>query len=378
MLPTISTTKVPQARRKRFIRQPEKLNGKQVTPKTLFGLAIVERYRLLPSSLLVRLMPGEITNNYKHLRTLFDLGYLSRFALPTLLGKPGEFVYYLDSLPSLRLLIEQGLIQPGESLKHREEIIRLNREKAYSQLHKDPDQQGKLLYIQHELMVSRFHAMLELGCRLPQIAGKIILEQWKQGTELWNRVQLPQVKPSYYDDKLKRTVWEELQSKEHLPHRPDAFFTLFLPDNPADQQRLHFFYEADRGSSNTSRYKMKLRAHWHYIFKQQLQKLPPYSVPRIKAVLTETLTQRWADNLREAAKENLVSGSKPSPLFWFTSSETLSAWPAGQEPPAKQTKSRLLSHALAEPHVIFTKIWQTPATGDQKFHFGNEPRATVV
>ena len=24
---------------------------------------------------------------------------------------------------------------------------------------------GKLLYIQHELMVSRFHAMLELGCR---------------------------------------------------------------------------------------------------------------------------------------------------------------------------------------------------------------------
>lgn len=171
------------------------------------------------------------------------------------------------------------LIQPGDRLKDREELIRLNREKAYSQLHKDLDQQGKLLYIRHELMVSRFHVILELGCRLQQIAGKIILEQWKQGTELWNWVQLPEVKPSHFDDQLKRTVWEELPSKERLPHRPDAFFILYLPDNLPEQQRLHFLYEADRGSENTSRYKMKLRAHWHYIFKQQLQKLPPYSVP---------------------------------------------------------------------------------------------------
>src|ERR1044071_7380884 len=198
----------PQTRRKRFVRQPEKLGCRQVTDKTFQGLSIIERYRLVPTSLLVRLMPGEITNNYEHLRTLFDLGYVSRFALPTLLGKPGEFVYYIDKQASLKLLIEHGFIQPNESLGERQEVIRLNRDKKYHQLHTDPDQQGKLLYIQHELMISRFHALLELGCRLPQIAGKIMLEQWKQGPELWGRVEVPEVRARGYDNQQKRRLWQ--------------------------------------------------------------------------------------------------------------------------------------------------------------------------
>ena len=363
------TTPSPKPRRQRFTRQPEALGGRQITPKTIQALAVIQRYRFLSTSLVVRLMPGEITNNYEHLRTLFDLGYVNRFALPTLRGLPGEFVYYLDRQASLKFLIEQGVIQPGEHLAAMEEVIRLNGEKKYHQLHTDPDQQGKLQFIQHELMISRFHALLELGCRVPQVAGKIILEQWKQGAELWNRVEVPEVRGSHYDQQLKRTIWQELPSKEYLPHRPDAFFTLYLPGSPAEHQRLHFFYEADRGTSNTSRYKMKLRAHWHFIYKQQLHKLPPYSVPRIKAVLTETLTQKWANSLCHAAKENLVSGPKPSPLFWFTSSEALSAKPGENITQQGQASRR----QLAEPHVIFTKIWQTPATGDQKFHFGSEP-----
>ena len=58
---------------------------------------------------------------------------------------------------------------------------------------------------------------------------------------------------------------------------------------------------------------MKLRAHYHFIVKQQLQRtLPPYNVHAIRAVLIETADAQWAHNLREAAQENLVSNS-PSP-----------------------------------------------------------------
>jgi hypothetical protein len=66
----------------------------------------------LPTSLAVRLVDGGQRNNYRHLQTLFHKGLVNRFALPTLYGRPGEFVYYLDTLPSFRLLIDKGLITP--------------------------------------------------------------------------------------------------------------------------------------------------------------------------------------------------------------------------------------------------------------------------
>jgi hypothetical protein len=55
----------------------------------------------------------------------------------------------------------------------------------------DPDQEGKLLLIQHELMLSRFHFLLEMACRHPKLAPHVQLEQWKQGPELWNSVDVP-------------------------------------------------------------------------------------------------------------------------------------------------------------------------------------------
>jgi hypothetical protein len=38
----------------------------------------------------------------------------------------------------------------------------------------------------------------------------------------------------------------------------------------------------------------------------------------VRAVLTETVDDDWAEALRQAANHVTVSGSKPSPLFWFT------------------------------------------------------------
>src|SRR5207302_1489681 len=134
------------------------------------------------------------------------------------------------------------------------------------------------------------------------------LEVWKQGAELWQQVEVPAVK--FEDGRL-----VELGTTELLPHRPDAFFTLYFPGNPEGKQRSHFFYESDRGTENTTRYKLKLRAHWHFIVKQNRQRaVRPYNVHAIRAVLTESTTSQWAHNLRLAAKEPIVS-PRPSPLF---------------------------------------------------------------
>ena len=74
-----TTTK--QKRLRRFIRQPDRLEGRQLTKKGLEAIAIIERYRFIPSSLLVRLMPGGRRNTHRHLQTLFHKSYVNRFAL---------------------------------------------------------------------------------------------------------------------------------------------------------------------------------------------------------------------------------------------------------------------------------------------------------
>jgi hypothetical protein len=352
MQPVLATNRPTQARLRRFIRQPERLADRQLTAKGLDVIAAIERYKFLPSSLLVRLVEGGQRNNYRHLQTLFHKSLVNRFALPTTYGTPGEFIYYLDSKQALQLLIDRGLMTEAseEERKRKEETIRLNREKGYSRLHVDPDMHGKLLYIQHELMVSRFHAMLELGCR--KFAGKLELEQWRQGPELWQRVDVPGIK----QDRQSGT-WEEMEETESLPHRPDAFFTLRFLGKPEGQQCSHFFYEADRGTENTTRFRMKLRAHYHFVVKQNRHRnAEPYNVHAIRAVLTESTSANWAQNLREAAKHPIVS-ARPSPLFWFTTSEILTK----PVPAAGKT----LPLYLQEPECVFKRIWASPA--DDKF-----------
>jgi len=344
--PTINPdTKPVQQRLRRFIRQPDKLEARQLTDKSLQAVGLVERYRFLPTSLLIRLIPGDHKNNHRHLQTLYHRGLVNRFALPKY-GGPGEFIYYLDSKDSLDTLISAGLLADltDEDRRRKEELIRYNRQGNYAALHKSPANQGQVLYIQHELMISRFHTLLELACRHPKLSGAVALEQWKQGPELWTRIEVPALRQ---DDG--RTI--ELSTTEALPHRPDAFFTLYFPGNPPERQHSHFFYEADRGTENTSRYKLKLRAYWHFIVKQQLQRQPPYNVHAIRAVLTESTAMRWAHNLRMAARDPVVS-PKPSPLFWFTTSEVLTKpVPAGK---------RTIPLYLDKPETIFKNIWANP------------------
>lgn len=334
-----------QQRLRKFIRQPERFDRRQVTNKSLEIVAAIERYRFVPSSLLVRLVPGGIRNNHRHLQTLFHKSIINRFALPKY-GGPSEFIYYLDTSEALKLIIDAGLIRPTTAQRHRkEQLLWANREKDYASLHRDPDVQGKLLFIHHELMVSRFHGMLELGCRASD--GQVELTEFRQGPELYARLEVPKLR---YDNNGQLV---ELEDLERLPHRPDAFFTLRFTTKPESQQLSHFFYEADRGTETTTRFKTKLRAHWHFVVKQQLHKRPPYTVRSIRAVLVESTDMHWAHNLREAAKHPSIS-SRPSPLFWFTTSELFMK-------PVHTAAARPIPLYLADPKFIFSRIWASPA-----------------
>jgi hypothetical protein len=345
-----------QKRLRKFIRQPDQLADRQITDKGLAAIAVIDRYRFSPSSLLTRLMPGNQRNNYQNLQTLFHKGLIQRFALPKF-GGPGEFIYYLDDKKSLELAIDAGVMEPLEEgdWKRRKQILDTNREKNYNQLHRDPDVQGKLLFIQHELGVSRFHAMLELACSNPKLAGRVELVQWTQGPQLNNKVAALKVRPRGRHETTGRTMWEELATEEHLAHRPDAFFTLRFPTKPEGKQESHFLYEHDRATENTTRFKMKLRAHHHFIVQHHRQRQAPYNVHAIRAVLIETTEPHWKDKLREAARENVVSPN-PSPLFWYTTSTTFTE----RKTITTGNKQTQLPRYLLEPECIFQRIWQSP------------------
>src|SRR5262249_45042032 len=89
---------------------------------------------------------------------------------------------------------------------------------------------GRLLFLKHEVMISRFHGMLELACAASN--GSIQLTNFEQGPRLWSKVEVPKLS-------FRNATWIELDETEQLPHRPDAFFTFAFPNS--DRHDLHFF-----------------------------------------------------------------------------------------------------------------------------------------
>jgi hypothetical protein len=338
-----------QQRLPKFKREPEALANKQITERSLVIIETIHRYKLLPTSLVVRLVSGDKLTTQEHLKMLFHRGLINRFSFPKI-GSPGEFHYYLDNTRALDLLVEQGSVP--EDLDY--EGVRRNREKSYADIH-DPkkveEMQGRLLFLKHEAMISRFHATLEMACRNSN--GEIVLAAWKQGASLWHRVTAPKLSYNGIDIEG-NPVYRETGEQEELPHRPDAFFSLYYPQQPVALQWAHFLYEADRKTTSTTKHNRKLRAHFQFIVRQKRHELN-YGIKRIRAVLIETLDDKWADNLRSAASEYPVSGNKPSPLFWFTTSRLFN------QPQEEREGERSLPTYLTHPEIILQPIWATPA-----------------
>ncbi len=184
---------------------------------------------------------------------------------------------------------------------------------------------------------------------MPENKGNCAAFGIYQGSDLYNNVEVSKV---FYDangDLL------EKDENERLPHRPDAFFALHYPDLEGDEKTHYYFYEADRKTMNVPKMNRKFRSHFHYVVKQKLHR-KHYEVNRIRAVLVESIDSGWANYLRVNARHPFVSGSKPSPLFWFTTSELFESKISGME------KEQPLY--LETPEVIFRSIWATPEHGD--------------
>jgi len=334
-----------QQRLRKYKRDPEHLPARKITSRSIEVISLIERYKFLPTSLVTALTGGNKRITARHLQSLYHNGFINRFAFPRV-GNPGEFIYYLDDARSLALLINAG--SDREKLDF--EGVKRNKEKQYCEInlgHRIDDLQGRLMHLQHEVMISRFHTMLELACQ--QSKGKVELKDFRQGPQLWNRVEVSKLS---YDA---AGNWRELDQTETLPHRPDAFFTLHFPSEPAGRQNAHFFYEADRKHTSIKKHNRKLRAHFHYIVKQRRHE-EDYNIKRVRAVLIETIDDDWADTLRSAAAHPVVSGTKPSPLFWFTTSRLFTQ----QEEITEDGRKRKIANFLLRPEIVFKKIWASP------------------
>lgn len=343
-----------QKRLKKYSREKtENLPNRRINERSLKIIETIHRYNFLPSSLIVRLIEGNHRITKRHLQNLYHQGFINRFAFPTI-GFPSEFIYYIDDVRALKLLVNHGY--ESETIDF--ELVRRNKEKNYHLITKakhTAELQGHFLFLAHELMISRFHYLLEMACRKSK--GKVKLLGFFQGTKIWNRTTAPKVSID------KDGYLRELEETEKLPHRPDAFFALHFPEREGEKTD-YYFYEADRKTTNITKHNRKLRSHFYYIVKHK-QHIEDYGVKRIKGVLIESIKGDWANHLRRGARHPLVSGSKPSPLFYFTTSEFFEQ----KKDQLIEGQKKEIDRFLDEPEMIFQRIWASPLDDDDNPNF---------
>ncbi len=341
-------------RLKKYTRDhPANLPARRITPRSIEIIDIIYRYRFIPTSMIVRLVAGDMRTTERHLQNLYHQGFINRFAFPSTYY-PTEFNYYLDERKALDLLAAENSLDP-ETLDY--ETIARNREKKFSEVTMSKEmvkKQGRLMHLHHELMISRFHFMLEKACS--KSGDKVKLLGFYQGSQLWNNIEAWKVAVDSTGTLI------ETDERETLPHRPDAFFGLHFPDRTGDDRNQYFFYEADRKTTSIKKMQKKLRAHFHYIVKHK-KHFEDYGVSRIRAVLVESIEDAWANSLRLASRHPIVSGNKPSPLFWFTTSDVLF-----ERPVTVKIKSadREVPLYLEKPELVFAKIWATPESQENQ------------
>ncbi len=347
---------VKTKRLKKYSREsPQNLPARRITSRSIEIIDIIQRYKFIPTSLIVRLVGGDMRTTERHLQNLYHQELVNRFAFPSTFY-PTEFIYYLDDKRALALLVNAG----RDAEKFDTEIVKRNREKRYSEITMSREMikmQGRLMHLHHELMISRFRFMIEKACGKSN--GRVELLGFYQGSALWNTVE---VAKAFYNQAGNLIESEETET---LPHRPDAFFALYFPDREGEEKTQHFFYEADRKNTSIKKFNKKLRAHFHYIVKQK-RHVADYGVKRIRAVLVESIEDHWTNQLRLHSRHPVVAGSKPSPLFWFTTSDLIFEQKTTIR--IKGAEKEILQF-LEKPELVFEKIWATPADDDERPQF---------
>lgn len=332
----------------KFIRPETPFRG-PITDRDLDIFDAVLRYRFISAAQIVRLVGGNEDVTHRRLRRLWERALLNRWAFPGI-RTHSEFYYYLDSREPLSLLAERRGWELDDQML---EEIRAHREKDYGSA-AFRGQHMQLGFLQHGLVISRMHFMVEMACR--KSAGKVALETWAQGGQLAGRkAEVPRV---HSDRRGSEIFWRETDERERLPVEPDAMFTLRFPGRLPGQQLAHFFYEADRGTMNSTDMLKKFRAYYHFIKKQQAHR-QGFGVHPIRAVLTETTTEVRGRKLMTLVNHPLVCGpDRRAGLFWFTISELFTGvgTDSTQQPLPLPRRHPYLNH----PEIILQPIWALP------------------
>jgi hypothetical protein len=232
------------------------------------------RYRFCSAAQIARLAGGNEKVAHRRLRRLWEHGLVTRWAFPGF-RTHSEFYYYLDNREPLDLLAERRRLEIHPQML---EEIRSHREKDYAGA-AIRGQHMQLGFLNHGLMISRMHFMVEMACR--KSGGDVALEAWCQGGQIaGHKVDVPKVRSSKQGGQL---FWQEVAETERLPVEPDALFTLRFTRRPDGQQLAHFFYEADRGTMIITDMLKKFRGYHHFIKKQQRHNLAGDGIKVAKA-----------------------------------------------------------------------------------------------
>lgn len=284
-------TRLPKTRR-----VPEAFSGKKLTERSLKIIEIVGRYRFISSSAVIRLVGGNEDVTHRHLQFLYHQGLISRMKA-VMSAANAEFLYFLDNAAALRDLAYDQRLRAG-CLDF--EQIRLNKAKYSGDTEpRSRSRAGQMLFVEHELMISDFHAGLESGCENSE--GRVVLETWQQGNRTWDKPGVPETRSG--DD-------------GSLPHRPDAYFALRFPNAAEGQQVGRFFYEADRDTTSRARFKLKLLGYLYFFL--QGRYLEKYGARKVRAVLIETTSSARLEQLKQTAAELAKMRPLAAALFWFS------------------------------------------------------------
>jgi hypothetical protein len=293
----------------------------QLQPRDVEILRAVSNFGALSSDHLFTLLqvktPGAVRRVQERLKRLFHNGYLHRppqqitlqFYRKTYSNQYGNAKFGNHMVYTIT--------QSGADIAFADDPDRRSQISWQTRLHK-----RQFLNLWHALMISDIHIPLSL---LNSKKHGIILNQWQQGEDI-NR-HAPKVEVRSRGVVIKKTV------------NPDAYFILEKNGNVS-----HFFLEVDRSTMTTTRYTEKLQAYWQ-LWKEK-KHASHYGIGKNTGfrVLTVTISETRAENLRQAAKKADDVG-KGSNMFYFACSHHFD---------------------FSKPETILQAVWKTPGGEDGK------------
>ena len=279
----------------------------QLTERDLEIIRLVHRHRFLRSFHIATLTDGSPQQVLRRLQLLYHHGYLERPRAQLQYYERGgskSIAYGLGNKGGTYLENELGIAVPHDSWDEKNHVI------------------GRV-YLEHALLVADVMVAIELACR-------------KRGIRLLYENQLAfQVERQPLQWKVK------INGGQKLGVIPDRVFALEFPDSNGQNQRVHFFLEADRGTMPVARrnlsqtsFRRKLLAY-EATWTQKIHRRH-LGIHRFR-VLTVTTTVARVKSLVEACSQ-LQRGHG---LFLFTDRTILD-----------------------KPSDIFAPIWQTGRPGE--------------